>query len=489
MSEHEHEHEHDEPCGCGQDGSPERQEGHDPLSCCAHGEDDGPEIEIRDPAGASLASALRTSFLLLGVLMVVAVGFFVQTGFVSVAPGQAAVRTVFGKVVGTTQRGLAINWPRPIGGIETIGVGERSVGLDEFWMHTTAEESGKKLRSREVPRGGLRPGLDGALLTGDRNLLHMRLKATYQIGRSADAPAEDPILLYWRNVPRAREGPNAGQLDANGLMKSVLAEAAIRSAGAWTADALQRSALKSFEGVATGFEERVKKLAQQRLDALGCGILLGKVMIDEKAWPLATLADYDAANRAISEAEAKRSNATAEALRVLNATAGPAYVKLVGNPDDIIRARPGSGPGDASAEYDLIGRYERSSGAEAAALLDRIDAVLASGSTVGDASGVIAEAQGYRTSTIEAVKQRVKRFNELLPAYRKAPSFTMKRLWDETREEILSSAKVEKHYITSGAGRTVLRIDRDPAITRAIRRALMETSKEGGPGGAVGDGK
>lgn len=473
MSDNEREQHEHEGCGCGHDHAHQHErDDHDPLSCCAHGHDDGGEIEIRDPAGASLAAALRTSFALLGVLMVVAVLFFLQTGFVSVAPGQAAVRTVFGKVVGTTDRGLAINWPRPIGGIEIVSVGERSVQTSDFWMRTNPQEATKKLRDRTMPRGGLMPGLDGALLTGDRNLLHMRLNATYQIGRSADAPAGEPVLLYWQNVPRAQEGPNAGELDANGLMQSILAEAAIRSAAVWTADALQRSRQADFE-------ERVKKLAQQRLDAMACGIVIGKVMIDEKAWPLRTLVDYDAAARAISEAEAERSKATAEALRLLNATAGPAYVKLVGNPDDIIRARASAGERDANAEYDLIGRYERASGPEAAALLERIDRVLMSGSTVGEASRVIAEAQGYRTGTIEAVKQRVKRFNELLPAYLKAPSFTMRRLWDETREEILSSPKVEKHYIATESGKTIIRLDRDPDIAREIRKAMMEKAKEG----------
>jgi hypothetical protein len=149
-----------------------------------------------DPAGEHLASALRTSFRLLAAIMVVGVLAFLAMGFEFVQPGEMAIRTVFGEVVGTTTAGLAYNWPQPIGRIEKIYVGERTIALDDFWMNETQKDQLQPdLRKRQAPRGGLRPGWDGAMLTGDRNLLHMRLKCTYVVGRGGyELPYDDPLV-------------------------------------------------------------------------------------------------------------------------------------------------------------------------------------------------------------------------------------------------------------------------------------------------------
>jgi len=454
MSDQEHDHEHE----------------HDGACCHGAGGEAGPPP--RDPAAASLAAALRTSFVLLGVAMVAAVLAFLQTGLVSVAPGQTAIRTMFGRVVGTTRSGLAINLPRPIGRIDLVPVGERTVQVGDFWMFEKPEDRLKSLDKREVPRGGLRPGWDGALLTGDRNLLHVRLDCTYRIGRSGSSlEADEPVLLYWRNVPRS---PDGAMPDPNELMRSALATAALRAAATRTADALQREP--------KGLEQAVLRLAQERLDELAAGIVLRTVKVVASTWPLRTRADYLQATAASSEAEKLRNTAVGEARRRLEAAAGPAYVKLVGSGDDVIAGRGGAGGGEPNADYDLIGRYDaavrRGDAPAAATLLERIDNVLVSGSTVGEASRIIAEAQGYRTAAVEVVKQRVRRFQELLPAYEKAPDFVTRRLWAEAREEILSSPQAEKHYIPPGDGKTVLRIDRDPEIVRQIRRAMLEKPKD-----------
>jgi len=491
----------------------------DGLSCCRQGparDDGGPEFT--DPAGEHLAAALRTSFWLLGATMVLGVAAFLAVGFQFIRPGEVAIRTVFGKVIGVTPEGLAYNWPAPIGRIEKIDVGEQTIDVDDFWMNETpADKKQPNLRKRTAPPGGLRPGWDGALLTGDRNLLHMRLKCTYAITRTYDLPWDDPelarhpVIVLMRGSPSPSEtveaarkrahaesagpvvlrfldkfdsaGPLAGAvksskfaspvehalyyrqnvLDGNETIGSVLCDAAIQAAGSRTADGLQRTERGAFE-------RDVMHMAQAKLDTLKSGILVRAVKVTDSTWPLATLPDYDAAQSAVQQAETLKSQARSLAVTKLNSTAGIDSARL------LVGDVSAKGPADPNANF--IGQYNdavsRGDTEAAARLLARIDNVLVSDTTTGQARAILSSAGAYRTDTIQAVKKRVTDFLQRLPAYQENPSFAMNRWWDETREEILSNPTAEKHYITESDQKIILRLNRDSDIIRQARRAWTQ---------------
>ncbi|MCD6303492.1 MAG: hypothetical protein J7M21_00850 [Planctomycetes bacterium] len=456
-----------------------------------------------DPATQHLADALRTSFRLLGAIMVLGVLAFLAMGFDFVEPGEVAIRVVFGRVVGTTSEGLAYNWPAPIGRIEKIRTGEQTIAIDDFWMNETKKDQLQPdLRKRKAPKGGLRPGWDGALLTGDRNLLHVRLKCTFAVTRQSPPPPPELIEAARRDPCSARmleEWERSARMppalrfrrnvqDVRSMMRSVLCEAAIRAAAVRTADGLQRTER-------TAFEHDVLRLTQRRLDELQSGIHVRAVKVVHSTWPLRTLADYDAAQRAVNDAEKLRSAARGEAVQMLNDTVGPEAARmLVGDPADLAgglsaASRPQAG-GAAGMDYNLIGQYNHAvregDRARAKALLARIDDVLLSGAVKGDARTVLADARAYRTRTIETVKRRVSTFQSLLEAFRRNPSFTLNRWWVETREAILSQPTAEKHYLTPGR-KTVLRINRDAGIVKQVDRALLEKkNKSTGEGGSPG---
>jgi len=510
----------------------------------------GPVGRPTDAAGEHLAAALRTSFRLLGAIMVLGVVAFLGMGFRFVRPGEVAIRSVFGRVVGVTAEGLAYNWPSPIGRIEKIKVGERTLAVEDFWMNETKKDQLQPdLRKRQAPEGGLRPGWDGAALTGDRNLLHMRLKCTYVISRGGyalrfDDPlvADDPVVRFLRRSPSpgetvaaARErwrreegGPSvkgAGALaklppqlvaagpdeplrlaarkmrftcrqhpallyrmnlrDPAETMHSVVCDAGTRAAAVRTADGLQRTDRAAFE-------RDVRRLAQQRLDELKSGVQIRTVKVVDATWPLRTLPDYDAAQRAVNEADKLKSGARGQAARLLNEVAGPEAIRmLVGDPSYLgaaLSQRPQAAPGE---ETNLVGRYNdavrRADAPAEKALLERIDNVLVSDATTGTARRVLADARAYRTATIEAVKRRVNSFNKLLSAYRNNRQFALRRWWVETREEILNSPTAEKHYVTPGSGKTVIRINRDADVVRKIDEELLKKKKASAGGtGASG---
>jgi len=448
-------------------------ENHEPAR--VHGGDVDPE-DFGDAGARQLAAALRTSFRLLALLMVFGVAAFLAMGFQSVRPGEVAIRTVFGHVVGTTTEGLAYNWPAPIGRIEKIPVGERTITVDDFWMNETRKDQLEpNLRKRKAPRGGLRPGWDGALLTGDRNLLHMRLRCTYALSRQWDPAREiDPVLRYRENVS-----------DANEFLRSALCGSAIRAAAIRTADGLQRTDRAAFES-------DVRALAQRSLRQLRSGIQVRTVKVVNSTWPLRTLTDYDAAQQAVNEAETLRNNARSVAVALLNSTAGPVAARLlVGDPAKVIAAgretvSPGAGTRPAGDD-DLVGRYNdalrRGDKTRAGELLRLVENVLVSDATEGQVRRVLREARSYRAGTIQGVKSRVAHFKKNLPAYRRNPAFMLDRWWMETREAILGQATAEKHYIPPGGPKTVLRISRDPEIIRQTDRARMRAGTGQKPAG------
>ena len=500
-SKHNHDHDHADPKGCC---------GHKP----AH-RDGGPEFT--DPAGEHLAEALKTSFRLLGAAMALGVIAFLAVGFQSVKPGEVAILTVFGRVVDVRPEGLAYNWPAPIGQIELINVGEQKVAIDDFWMRETPAEKIKDLRERTVPPGGLTPGIDGALLTGDRNLMHMKLQCTYAITRTYELPwdspelAKHPVIAFVRRAADPSETVAAAiarakadnadpvvlsfldkcdpartladvvrssrfaspvqaamyyrlnMVDGKRTIQSVLCGAAIQAAGVRTADGLQRTDRGAFERDAMN-------LAQAKLDALKSGIMVRSVKVTDSTWPIATLADYDAAQSAVQQAETLKSQAHSLAVTMLTTMAGiESARKLVGEVGSYT-------PADANS--DLIGQYNdaaaRGDKDAAAAMLKAIDRVLESETTIGASRAMLSAANVYRANTIEAVKRRVTDFQQRLAAYEANPSFAMNRWWDEAREEILSNPTAEKHYVTEAGPKIVLKLNRDSDIIRQTRRAWTE---------------
>jgi membrane protease subunit HflK len=421
----------------------------------------GDAAEAMDPAGQSLAKALRASFRLLSAIMGLVLVLYLLSGVKSIQSYQVGIKRLFGRVVGVAEQGLAYVWPFPVGSIEIVDIRQQRLTVDDFWMHETPEEKTHDLLSR-AGSTSLRPQTDGALLTGDRNLLHIRLACNYQV--------TDP-RSYVANVGAAADSQEA--TPAAELVRSAICGAAIRAAAVRTADALQRTERDQFA-------MEVGMLAQQELDSLKAGVQISKVLLTNATWPIEALRTYVEAQNAVSEAEKKTNEARAEAEKILNAAAGASYRLLVGEQE---QADASTQPADAAeAPVNLIGQYvkalESGDGQKARQLMERIDEVLVSNDTGGEASKIIAEARSYRTATIQRVKSRADRFNELLPEYRKTPELMLQRLWATVREDILNFPTVEKFYISPGGEKTVVRINRDPDVVKEILKELKAASKQ-----------
>ncbi|MGD8501300.1 MAG: SPFH domain-containing protein, partial [Phycisphaerales bacterium] len=130
-----------------------------------------PAVDELDAAGKSLSEALRISFIILKVIMIVLVVAFLASGFETVDSDEQALVLQFGKIRGEGKKrllGPGPHWilPYPIEEIVKIKV-ETQVNLtiDSFWYDLTPEEmlSGQERPVR--PDKPLNPLLDGYCIT------------------------------------------------------------------------------------------------------------------------------------------------------------------------------------------------------------------------------------------------------------------------------------------------------------------------------------
>jgi hypothetical protein len=56
----------------------------------------------------------------------------------------------------------------------------------------------------------------------------------------------------------------------------------------------------------------------------------------------------------------------------------------------------------------------------------------------------------------------------------------MNRLWAETRDSLLGDAAIEKFYISPGEGKVVVQLDRDPGVSKQVRRRMFKATDEDG---------
>jgi modulator of FtsH protease HflK len=428
------------------------------------------QVEQMDPAQQQLAGALRSSFRLLSVIMLGVLLLFAVKEVTSIGPNQVGVIYRFGKIQDdVVEEGLAYAWPFMIGRVEVIDVSQQEIEINDFWVFETAADRLKPLQERRVPDEGLRPGYDGALLTGDNSLYHVRLRCGYKKVRSGGAEASadgtHPAILYQRNVADAPE-----------MIRSVLCKAAIRIAGGMTASGLN--------GNRGYFADEVRTMAQTQLDEMETGMEIVTVSVTDGSWPLQTLGDFAAADAAQRKNSAVRDNAKAQARRILQLVAGQAYTQLVGDPVDNKPQDP-----KETEPYDLIGQYAKArttedggDNKESEKLLTQINEVLSK--TKGSARKLVDDAQTESTEFVEGAKRRTKRFTELLPQYRENPEFMMTAEWTKVLSAIFASPTVELIVVGSGKQKINIQTKQNPdTVARIVREMAKLKAQESTAGG------
>ena len=426
------------------------------------------ETSPRDPAAESLSQALRISFRLLSAIMVIIVIAFFLTGVRSVKEDQqSAIIYRFGRIVGTVDKGLCFAWPFPVGRIELVDTSIQSMEIMDFWMAETPEQRLKPLRERQPMDKGLRPAWDGALFTGDGYLIHARLKCEFHVAADAGlALTSNPLIQYKLNV---NEGDPRGLTRTRELVRTAICQAAIQVAAGQTAESLKNDQAR--------FKRDVRRRAAELLGVLEVGLEIDSVTV-EATWPLQVLPSFEIAQNAAQEAKRQKNAAEAYARSQLISAAGSKYYWFV-DPEEIGLELPENvGPDEP---IGLIDQYRQAvregQTARAAELLEQIDRALLHPEVAGGVRPIVDDAVAETNSMLDALEGRLRRYEQLLPEYRRNPRFVRQRLWVATREKILSAPTVEKYYVTPGMGKLILKLDRDPSTLKQIRGAMIEADE------------
>ncbi len=369
-----------------------------------------------DAAGRSLSEALRWSFIILKIIMVVLVGLFLFSGFKTVGPGELALVLQFGKIRGLGEDRLlkpGLHWvfPYPIEEIIRIPT-EKKVDLpiDSFWYYQSPAEISRGPKDTTRPGPTLNPIFDGYCITrsekqsqttsgstsSDYNIVHCKWLLTYQI---------DKPELFFKSVYVEDEDVKPGEIyfdvmkeSITPLLKNLFDDAVVTTMVNYTID----DVLTSYSGIPDG----VGKLMQEKLNKIESGIKVVKVKLISPTWPRQVNDAFQALMSASQASQAAISQAESDAKVTLNEAASRAQEKISG-------------------------------------------------------------AGAYRMKVVETARANAEYLQKLLPEYRKRPRLVLQRIYLDAIEYVLENAD-EKMIIqpTEGTGRKEVRIviSRDPTI-------------------------
>lgn len=396
-----------------------------------------------DPAAKSLSDALRVSFSILKVLMIVLVIAYVFSGMFRVPEQNRAVRLMFGQIVGEGENrvlepGWHFNAPVPIGDYILVPTASQQLSVNQaFWFEGTP---GQTLAEQIGRAGPLNPLIDGSLLTGDANIVHARYDVSYTIS---------DVVAYVENV--------GDPVLARSLVRDAAERGIVRSVAEVEADEL-------IGGRAN--QDKARRVAQQALDDIDAGITIQTFAARSTAMPLSVFAAY----QQVSNAESERAKLIDEARKqyadILGQTAGAAYTSLY----DLVQAfELASARGDAEEADELRAELDR-----AIADLQMSDA--RGGQRIGgEVAEVINAAITDRTQIVESVKAEADTFNQLLEQYRRSPELLTNRLWQEARQEVFTG-DVETIYAPTGD--LWIETGNDPRVTREREQRRLEAERE-----------
>ena len=229
----------------------DEQEHHD------HAPVPGTPAAPEDAGSQALAEALRSSFAIVRFVMVVLVVVFFGSGFFQVGTQEKAIILRFGKPVGQGQAALlgpGLHWsfPYPIDEVVKIPITEiQKVSSTIGWFAETPEQ---ELSGNLPPPGpSLVPGVDGYVMTADRNIIHVRATLYYQV--------DEPIHYVFDFV------------SASNTIQNALNNALLDTAARFKVDDVLYSDVAGFQDAV---EQRVSALAGQE----GLGITVKQCSVD-----------------------------------------------------------------------------------------------------------------------------------------------------------------------------------------------------------------
>jgi membrane protease subunit HflK len=380
-----------------------------------------------DAGSASLADALRISFFVLKIIMVVLVVLFFSSGVFTVGPDERAMVLRFGKIRGETSAerilGPGLHWAVPYPIEEVIKFPGKNtvqrVALDSLWYDET---------KRDAPQS-LDPVTDGYCITrndtvadlkggSDYNIIHSKWQLTYKIS---------DCELFFKNVKVERAAAGQNYIDVvpqsvEPFLKALACDAIAATMVQFSID----EAIKSDADIS----RQAQKLLQEKLDRIESGIEIDSMQITQITWPRQVSDAFIASIKASNDADKTIREAKGYAESKINEAGGIEIVNALSDPNIT----------EQQMDYLLT-------------------------NTSGQVRRTISEAEAYKTKVKESARASADYLKKLLPEYRKRPKLVLERIYQEAMEEILSNTQ-ETIIAQPSAGvkstETRVMVNRDP---------------------------
>ena len=439
-----------------------------------------------DAAQQSLSDALRVSFSVLKVLMVVLLVVYLCSGVFRVEEENTAVRYRFGEQIGTYGPGWHFGLPFPIEEIVMVPGKQQSLRLNEsFWYHNPEDKKPEDLAFQP-----LNPLNDSFLITGDTNVIHVQFGVNYKIN---DQAVDD----YLRNV---------GSIERANLLVQTAAEHAMIHyvASATIEDIITKSKFNTGE---------IARYTQRVLDDLQAGIEVQQILIDNnnqsmpnqvrEAYNSVTQAQADKAKtiqdarkvynqtlgkaaggahtdlllliRAYEWALANEQNDLAQELRgVLDAAIGELRLPIAELLDQVRAYQAAATAAAGSDEPGLQEQANKASAALAQILANLSDDALKGQAIAGEIASAISEARAKRYQISNKAEQDYNRYASDLATYRKTPLLLASTRLQETREKVMADVLVQ----TIVGPITRINTNADPEVVEEIAEADLARRRE-----------
>lgn len=396
--------------------------------------------ESSDVGIQSLTDALKKSFVVLKVIMLVVVVCFVASGIKKVQYDEQALILHFGEVKGdefedrVRSSGLYYSFPKPIDEIVRIPVTKsQELLIKSFWYFQTPAQELKGESGRAGPQ--LDPLIDGYCITrsessigsaADYGILHAKWNMVYTIADIESFFSN----IYYRSPKPGEDFYDVVEEDVVPLLKAIAEDAIVTTTVNYSID----DAISNRLPIAG----EVKRRLQDKLDSIDSGIKVDAMQITSLTWPRQVDNEFEAASKASQESQEIVTEAKGDAERMLNETGGANAERLL-----------------AELKTDGLSEEKR------IVLLSQLS---------GTAQARISAARTYRTEVVERARANADYLAKLLPEFEKRPELVLDKIHQEAIEEIMAGAD-EKFFLQPGKGDEVrILINRDPAIEKAKRK-------------------
>jgi len=420
--EHKHDHEHDH----------DHEHAAEPVEATRS---PGRPRDDLDAAGRSLSDALRISFAILKVIMIVLVVGFLASGFRTVESGEKGVILQFGRIKAIKDKpGYVWILPYPINELIRIPADRRiNLPVNTFWYKETREDiMGQGTIPRNYRAESLDPLQEGYCLTrseksepqavaavqpvlaadtslalaqqsdgSDYSIVHTKWQIDYQISN---------VDQFFRNVYVAGVKPGQVYFDVmtqsiTPMLRSVIEDAVVQAMVHYTID----EAIQSVDTI----PGHVQQLAQKKLQSMASGITVTSVRLVKAEWPKQVDQAFAESITASQTSQAAITEARTYAENTLNEVAG-----LVAR--QLYRGLVDGSLNDAQCE----------------ALWSQ---------AAGQTRDKISQADAYKTKVVEAAKANADYLLSLLPEYQKRPELVARGRYAAAIEDVL--ARVEEKFI------------------------------------------